>query len=132
MGASLNPGRWNSQGTSMVYASSSRPMAALEMLVHISNRRVLPDVRLFGIEIPDELIVELKSLPHNWDVFPYEASAAATGDRWVRANSSVALRVPSAVLTKEHNILLNPNHPEFRRVKAHKPEANFLDPRLFR
>jgi RES domain-containing protein len=132
MGASLNSGRWNSQGTFMVYAATSRPMAVLEMLVHISNRRVTPDVRLFAVEIPDELIAELKPLPHNWNVFPYEASAVAAGDRWVRANSSAALLVPSAVLSKEHNILLNPAHPDFRRVKAHKPESNFLDPRLFR
>lgn len=116
----------------MVYTATSRPMAVLEMLVHISSRRVIPDVRLFDLEIPDELIAELKPLPHDWGVFPYQASAAAAGDRWVRANASVALRVPSAVLTKEHNILLNPAHPEFRRVKAHKPEANFLDHRLFR
>ena len=86
---------------------------------------------MFPIELPDNLASQLDSLPHGWNSNPVQNSSRHVGDRWVRANSSAALRVPSAVLSKEHNILLNPNHPEFRRVKAHKPESNFLDPRLF-
>ena len=34
-GARLYGGRWNSKGTSMVYAASSQSLAALELLVHL-------------------------------------------------------------------------------------------------
>jgi RES domain-containing protein len=116
----------------MVYAATSRAMAVLETLIHLELDMNPTDYLLCPIEIPDELIGEMQSPPENWNMWPHQNSSRHAGDRWVRANSSAALRVPSAVLAKEHNILLNPNHPEFRRVKAHQPESNFLDPRLFR
>ncbi|MBI2497892.1 MAG: RES domain-containing protein, partial [Opitutae bacterium] len=41
-----------------------------------------------------------------------------------------ALRVPSVVVPGEFNYLLNPAHPDFKRVKIGKPEPFSFDPRL--
>jgi RES domain-containing protein len=124
-------GRWNSIGTRMAYASTSRPLAVLEMLVHLDLDTEPSDYLLFPIDIPDELVEHLHPLPGSWNAHPPQELARAAGDRWIQSNSSPALLVPSAVLSREHNFLINPAHPEFRRLKVHIPEANFLDPRLF-
>ena len=38
--------------------------------------------------------------------------------RWFDEQRSVALEVPSAVVTHERNVLLNPLHPRFREVEV--------------
>jgi RES domain-containing protein len=124
--------RWNSPGVRMGYTSASRALAVLEMLVHVTRDTVPPDIVLIPIEVPDGLIAELKPIPKDWNSLPYGANARAAGDRWVQALSSVGLLVPSAVLTREHNLLINPLHPDFTRVKVHPVERDFLDRRLFR
>jgi RES domain-containing protein len=40
-GARLYGGRWNSPGVPMIYASQSRALAALEMLVHFDSPKLL-------------------------------------------------------------------------------------------
>ena len=56
--------------------------------------------------------------------------ARAVGDRWVRDMTSVALRVPSAVVEAEHNLLLNPAHPDFAQVRVGEARPFAFDPRL--
>jgi RES domain-containing protein len=52
------------------------------------------------------------------------------GDKWVRETRSVVLAVPSAIVPAERNFLLNPAHPDFRKLRQHKPVEFFFDPRL--
>ena len=40
-GARLHGGRWNSRGARVVYVSSSRSLAALELLVHLEIAEAL-------------------------------------------------------------------------------------------
>jgi RES domain-containing protein len=42
----------------------------------------------------------------------------------------VAIRLPSAVVPADHNILINPDHPEFKRLHIHSVEPFEFDPRL--
>jgi RES domain-containing protein len=42
------------------------------------------------------------------------------------------LEVASAVVTHEHNYLLNPAHPEFAKITTDPPALFHFDPRLFR
>lgn len=46
-GAKAHGGRWNSKGVTMVYASDSVALAALELLVHL-HRSVLQQYVLFN------------------------------------------------------------------------------------
>ena len=114
----------------MGYASTGRALAVLEFLVHVRRERYPADRILIPIEIPDEVVAEPARLPRDWKTA--QDRARALGDGWIHAGTSLALLVPSAVLTKEKNVLINPAHPEFRRIRLHRPEAHFLDPRLFR
>ena len=130
-GAARSGNRWNSPGVRMAYASTSRPLAVLEMLVHVTRDTIPGDLRLIPIDVPDDSITELKLLPKQWNSVPYGGEARPAGDHWVKGQSSVALLVPSAVLRGERNLLINPLHPEIARVAVLAVESGFLDSRLF-
>ena len=130
-GAARAGNRWNSKGVRVAYAATSRPLAVLEMLVHVTRETVPSDAVLLPIEVPDELIAELRNLPAGWGEYPYNEKAREAGDRWTRGRSSVGLLVPSAVMRAEKNLLINPAHPDFPKVRVHTPEEGALDHRLF-
>lgn len=115
----------------MAYTSTSRPLAVLEMLVHVTRETIPSDAVLLPIEVPDELIAELQVLPDGWDQYPYNEKARETGNRWARERSSLGLLVPSAVMRAEKNLLINPSHPDFLKARVYEPELSALDPRLF-
>jgi RES domain-containing protein len=45
---------------------------------------------------------------------------------------SAALKVVSRVIPREHNFLLNPQHPDFGGIEVDDPLPFHFDPRLFR
>jgi len=131
-GAALAGSRWSSPGVRMAYTSSSRPLAVLEMLVHVSRDTVPAASILIPIDVPDALVAEATSVPSDWAELPYGPKAREFGDRWVSQKASVALLVPSVVLPAERNLLINPTHAAIRRVKVQSPEAFAFDRRLLR
>ena len=52
------------------------------------------------------------------------------GDDWVHAGRSVALAVPSVLVPSEMNFLLNPKHPDFKKIKISQPVDYRFDSRL--
>jgi RES domain-containing protein len=130
-GAARTGNRWNSKGIRVAYTATSRALAVLEMLVHVTRETIPADMVLLPVEVPDELIAELRDPPAGWDRYPYREKSKAAGDRWARAKSSAALLVPSAVLRPEKNLLINPLHPDFPKIQVLSPEEKALDPRVF-
>jgi RES domain-containing protein len=128
-GARLYGGRWNSAGTRMVYTSASRSLAALETLVHL-NPPVLFDFVIIPVAFERRWVETLKDLPPNWREEPPVRSGQVTGDVWVREKRSLVLEVPSAVMPGEFNFLLNPTHPDFRKLVIGEPEPFTFDRRL--
>lgn len=131
-GAARAGNRWNSKGVRIGYTSTSRPLALLEMLVHVTRDSLPADIVLIPIEVPAALIAELDTLPDNWNALPWSESGRAAGDQWARENQSAALLVPSVVLPAERNLLINPLHPEFSKVEIQVPERHAIDRRLLR
>jgi len=132
-GAALSPGRWNSRGVRVVYASTSLALAATEIFVHLHPKTQPNDLVSIEGEIPGELSTEridLSRLPRDWHE-PREISARRFGDHWIRAAKTVALLVPSAAIYGEWNVLLNPVHSDFRKVKFSKPVPFKFDVRMF-
>lgn len=117
-------GRWNSKGMRAVYAASSLSLAALEVLVHVPNPRVLRDYVMLRLDVPDDVIVDYK-----WSVVDAEAMKAR-GDRFFTRQEGVALRVASVVIPLEQTLVINPLHPEFKRVKWGKLLPFDFDQRL--
>jgi RES domain-containing protein len=130
-GAALYGGRWNSRGVPVVYTSSTKSLAALESLVHL-NPPVLFRYVAIRVEFADDLIEEVPvdALPLDWQGEPPPPSSQALGDKWARECRSAVLAVPSVLLSGEPNFLLNPEHPDFKRIRIGAPEPFAFDPRL--
>jgi RES domain-containing protein len=48
----------------------------------------------------------------------------------VKEARSAVLEVPSVIVQFEPNYLINPGHPDFKRIKIGKPVPFAFDPRL--
>jgi RES domain-containing protein len=133
-GARIYGGRWNSQGVRIVYASSSLSLAAVETFVNLEPNLRPDDLVSIEGQIPDGLAterVDLNSLPRKWYALR-EDSLRSIGDLWIRVGKTVTLHVPSAAIRGEWNILLNPEHADFRKLWIEKPKAFEFDLRMFR
>ncbi len=132
-GALLYPGRWHHAGTAVVYCSESRALAALEQLVHLQRSRLPPNFVCFSVTIPDDLPireVRIAELSTDWRHHPGPPELRDIGTRWAESGDGVVLRVPSAVVLGEHNFLLNPRHPDFRRLEIGRLEPFAFDERI--
>lgn len=130
-GAARTGGRWNSRGVAMVYTSQSQSLAALETLVHLAPHLSLR-YKVFRVEFDEALLERLPAgaVPADWREEPPPGSTKAVGDRWVREARSAVLGVPSVLIPDEWNFLLNPAHPDFRRIRIGAPADFAFDPRL--
>lgn len=121
--AALTEGyRWNSLNTKLVYTAESRALATLEVAVHLDLKEDLPSDRFYvEIDIPDDIdILELKieDLPKNWDIKPPSLETQYIGDDFVKENDAAVLKVPSSTVPQEFNFLINPNHPDAKKIKV--------------
>ena len=116
----------------IVYVSSSLSLAALETLVHADRRRFERDYVAFKLRIPEALVLELRDedLPEDWRARAVSEGARRAGDAWLTAQASVALSVPSAIVSEERNFLLNPEHPRFSELTVEDPRPFRFDARL--
>jgi RES domain-containing protein len=125
-------GRWNSPGTSLVYTSGNLSLCILEMLVHLQETRILSSYVTFKVEIDSSQIVQLGRalLPANWREYPAPKELALLGEAWAAKGKSLVLEVPSAVVERESNYLINPSHPDFASLHIEGPFPYELDTRL--
>ena len=123
-------------GVPAVYTAAHLSLAVLEVLVHVPAEEDLPtDLEAISADVPDELGVEhitVDELPPDWRRTPAPPVLAERGTAWLTTASTVVLAVPSAVIPAEVNYILNPAHPDFRRIVVHRAERFALDPRLAR
>ena len=133
-GAAFKGARWNSIGVEMVYTSESRALAMAEVAVHLSLSTLPDDYMMVTLSIPDDLAIDeimLSSLPENWNIFPHLSSTQFIGDHFTRENILPILRVPSAVVQGDFNLLLNPHHPDFKRISIKEIIKFPFDSRIF-
>jgi RES domain-containing protein len=132
-GARRAGGRWNRKGTAVVYASESLALAVLELLVHVDAALLPDDLVAAASEIPDALAIariEETSLPRGWRAHPAPQTLARLGTEWADSLESAVLSVPSALVPRERNFLLNPAHHDFRKIQIGPAEPFRIDTRL--
>ena len=118
-GAAQYGGRWNPIGMPALYCGTSVAITALEKFVHVGSSP-LPPLVLVAVDIPDEASIyapDFTTLPGGWDALPTSASAQAFGGAWLASNADLALKIPSAILPEETNVVVNPRHPDYPAVK---------------
>jgi RES domain-containing protein len=134
-GALRAPGRWHTRGQRIVYCAENPAAALLEILVHFEiDIHDLPiRYRLLKIEAPHDVQIEsvaVERLPIAW---PERTDVTrALGDDWLVKGSSALLRVPSAIVPETFNLLLNPSHPDAKRIVIVEACDHTIDPRLLR
>lgn len=118
----------------MAFAAESESLATLEYLVHASSEAYFHDTVLVIAELDDRYLAAFNTaaLPKDWRSFPPAPSTQRVGDEWLGSASSVALEVPSAVVPRERNMLINPRHKDFGKLKVIAIEEWGVDPRLER
>jgi len=134
-GAKLTGGRWYRKGTPVVYTSKSIALACLETLVHLNASGLPLNRYLVQIDIPDNVwhkskLFDIANLPAGWDATPTGKVSLDIGGHWLASNSSALLVVPSIIVPQEHNVLINPAHPETASITATKVSKWLYDTRL--
>jgi RES domain-containing protein len=133
LGARLYGGRWNHKGTSVIYTAESRALCALEVLVNADE--LADDYVVTPIEVPAEIAVaeiSIADLSPGWDAHEATNATRDIGTKWAKELSTAILCVPSTVIPRERNYILNPAHPEFTRIRFLGTEPFYFDDRLGR
>jgi RES domain-containing protein len=129
-GARLAPGRWNDSGQAMIYTAHNYATAMLEKLARLGE---MPRNQHF-VEITVERGVSYEELNEaklpDWCA-QNSASARAFGARWFAEKRSAILIVPSVVARLDKNVLINPEHPHFKHIRASRERPIWWDERLF-
>jgi RES domain-containing protein len=134
-GAKVYGGRWSKKGIGIIYTSENRALATVEYLVHVPLSLFPGNISIATLKIPDGIApkeISISGLPANWRNYPAPLELAEIGTRWALANDTLLLRVPSAVVEHEWNILVNPSHPDMKQVSISQTERFSLDARLLR
>ena len=127
--------RWNSNGFFVIYSAENCSLACLENLVHRNGFGSDVDFSLVTILIPDaikKIVIDIKKLPIGWNSNDEKSQLQSQqiGDNWLRSQQSAVLVVPSAIIAGEKNVLINPNHPDFDKIKIKLTEPFNFDKRL--
>ncbi len=124
-------GRWNLKGHACVYCAGSASLAFLEVLVHTLNARQLKNYQLYQALLHANEIksINAEGISTNWRDAPSPYTVQSIGSKWLQSQSTLALRIPSAVIPIDHNILINPAHRDFGKVKFTRVSFA-LDPRM--
>ena len=127
-------GRWNNPGTAIVYTAGSTSLAILEMLVHLQAHDLMRRYVIFEVSFDETLMktIDPATLPKTWHRSPSPATVRQVGDDWVAGASSAVLRLPSAIVPREWNYLLNPAHPDFAKITIGPKQPIKFDPRLIK
>lgn len=132
-GARLYGGRWNKRGTNMLYFSTSLALSTLEILVHFNQDQMPNDLCYVEVEIPEKSVnfkPDLSEVEAHLRENPPHFSTKQFGTNWAQINEELALAVPSAILPIEYNIIVNPSHKSFSKLKTITTAKLELDTRL--
>jgi RES domain-containing protein len=123
--------RWHHAGRPVVYLAECPPGSLLEVCVHTSLEDLPPRFTLLEVSAPESLGVEnvdAARLPSDW-VGKIDVTRQL-GTDWLEAGKTPFLRVPSALVPRTTNMLLNPKHPDAKKAKIVNAWSYPFDNRL--
>ncbi len=134
IGAKTVGGRWNPKGVAVLYTSTTAALSALEVLAHLPAAYFPDDMAIATIEVPDSLITQIsrEQLPKNWKQIPAPIEIQSFAMEWINEEKYLGIKVPSIIIPNEKNILINPLHPKFNKIKLISIEPFSFDTRLLK
>ena len=122
-GAAKRPGRWNDTGEAVIYAAPTISIAVLETAAHIDDAGLPLNRYLLELDVPDDVWalreeLDVATLPPTWSAIPASHASVKIGSVWLASLRSPILLVPSVVVPEEQASLINPIHPQSKRITA--------------
>lgn len=104
----------------------------LEYSVNLSAYEIPKLLSFTLLEIPDNEIYEvnINDLPQGWNSFPAPTISRIFGNALLTGNNKAIIKIPSTIITKEFNYLLNPNHKNSFKFKIVDIEDFVYDDRI--
>jgi RES domain-containing protein len=133
-GAKLHGGRWNTIGIPCLYTADSIALCVLEYAANVSLHQMPLSLAITVYTIPEKCWKDfsINELPENWQEVPSPAETQEWGSRHFQDIKYLALKLPSVIIPSEHNYLLNPLHPDFKKVKIKEILPFTFDSRIKR
>ncbi len=127
--------RWNFNKQYVLYTSSSRSLSTLELVAHRASIAPTFTYKMMVIKINDLgkicTTLSAEELPKNWRTIEAYPVLQKIGGQWYDELTSLILKVPSVIIPKEFNYIINTAHPDFdKKVKLADVEEYFWDDRL--
>ena len=131
LGGVHRSGRWHFAGVPVVYLSESPALALLEVMVNfdLAPDELPADCQLLEVDCS---AVGVLSLNDDQPGEQWEDSRPLTqsiGSEWLASGASALLKVPSAVVPKSWNYLLNPRHADAAHATIRSSSRHPFDPR---
>ncbi|MDE2782650.1 MAG: RES domain-containing protein [Gemmatimonadota bacterium] len=130
-GANARGGRWNPRGVPVVYTSPAYEGTLLEVLAHMEASHIPRGHVASRIVLPNRCDVKVLD-EADFPDWSDRTVSRGIGRDWVESQRSLALEVPSHIAQPwGRNVLLNPRHADFDRVRVAEIADIGWDPRLF-
>jgi RES domain-containing protein len=134
LGAAQFGGRWNPVGIAAMYCGTSVAICSLEKFVHV-GAGPLPPMVLVAVDIPDGSPLyapDPATLPAGWDALPSSKAAQSFGAAWLAGSAELGMKVPSAIVPEETNVILNPRHPDYAGIVLTIVRPFTFDDRMYK
>lgn len=129
-------GRWNLEGERVLYTSTSPALAMSETMAHRLGQGFLSaGYSLITFEISDHIPYEeikRSQLPEDWRLYSSYSVSQPLGSDWFNRKETLLLRVPSAVVPGDFNVVVNATHPDYALLQETSREAFPFDERFIR
>ena len=126
-------GRWHTKGHRIIYCAAHPAISILEKMAWLKPEDFKENHVLLTIEVDDK-IKFLRLLADQLDPealkSKHHPQTQYLGDYWLESKASVLLFVPSVHSPDSYNVLINPEHPDFKKLKVLKKEQYTFDKRL--
>ena len=132
-GAELYGGRWNLVGVSCIYTSASRSLSFLEYSANVQLDNIPRALTYTKYEIPESEIVDcpISKCPGCWADRPPSLKTQEFGSELLTKDPyPLILKVPSVIIPKEYNYIINPHSPKFSLIKILDIEDHSYDIRI--
>lgn len=127
-------GRWNGEGERVLYTSTSPALAMSETMAHRLGQGLLSaGYSLITFEIADGTPfqeISRQQLPDDWRLYSSYSISQPLGSAWFRQKETLLLRVPSAVVPGDYNVVVNATHLDYDQLREVGREAFPFDQRF--